>query len=250
MADRIAADAHFEVDAFLRDFPLMAVRPPRANNALGLKGVFAFTARSAHHGDLTDNYELRIDVPRFFPKALPIVTELAGKIPLGDGFHVNPDHSLCLGSPLRLLLKLAAVPTLVGFVDSCLVPYLFAISYKLRNGGVLLFDELAHGIPGMIADYIDLFGLASREQVVKTLKLLGMKKRLANKQQCPCGCRLRLGKCAFNRRLSPFRPLASRSLYRSQTNDCDDETVQVVRALMGRERLIEAAAAGVVRSHR
>lgn len=250
MAERVVSDAGLGIDDFLRDFPSMARRPPRVGNAVGLKGVFAFTAKSNEHGELTDRYELRIDVPRGFPKALPIVMELGGKIPRRDGFHINSDNTLCLGSPLRLLVKLATAPTLLGFADTCLVPFLFAISYKLRHGGPLLFDELAHGIPGMLADYMDLFRLAAQAQVVKTLKLLGMKKRLANKQQCPCGCSLRLGRCTFNRRIAPFRELTSRSLYRAQARDCDEQFVQVQRALIRRQRLITDTAARIVRAQR
>ena len=111
------------LSAFVRDYPLMSVRPSSGETLL-LQGRFAFTARSENHGPITDRYALSIDVPRQFPKTLPRITETEQKIPRNGDFHVNPDGTLCLGSPLRLLVKLASDPTLTGFTDRCLIPYL------------------------------------------------------------------------------------------------------------------------------
>jgi hypothetical protein len=235
------------LNEFLTDFPLMAVRPSRAVSGIVLKGSFAFTAQSLAHGQLTDQYKLQIAVLPDFPRSVPTVTELEQKIPREEGFHVNPDDTLCLGSPLRLLLKLSEAPTLVGFADSCLVPYLFAISYKLRHGGKLLFEELAHGIPGMLADYIDLFGIQRPEQAVRALEFLGTKKRRANKLPCACGCRLRLGKCKFNRTLARFRAIAGRTFYKTHARECRNYIIAATSILARRQRLVPAAAAEVTR---
>ena len=203
---------------FIRDYKLMAIRP-RAGKTPLLKGRFDFHAHHSQFGDIDDSFDLEIDVPIAFPKALPVVTETGNKIPRQQGFHVNPDDTLCLGSPLRLLLLLSRNPTLTGFAEKCLVPYLFAVSLKLKTGKDLAFGELAHGAPGALDDYVSLFGLKTHDQALQVLLLLGKKKRIANKQRCPCGCRLRLGKCSFNRQLAPFRNLASRPWYREQHRD-------------------------------
>jgi hypothetical protein len=152
------------------------------------------------------------------------------------------------GIPASIAPQLSRSPTLVGFAESCLIPYLFAISYKLRHGGKLLFDELAHGIPGLLADYIDLFGLQRPAQAVTTLKLLGMKKRRANKQPCPCDCGGQLGKCKFNRRVARFRTLAERRFYRSQAQECVDYISAVEKLLAMRQRLIPTVTFNVIRA--
>lgn len=201
---------------FLRDYPLMSVRPARGVH-LRLRGRFGFSAAHAGVGEIEDSFALQIDVPSLFPRELPKVTETEGRIPRTGGYHVNQgDGTLCLGSPLSLLLRLAKRPTLSGFAANCLVPYLFAISHKLNSGGPLPFGELAHGSKGMLADYAQLLGLKQPEQAKAALRLLGMKKRRANKLPCPCGCGLRLGRCKFNFRLREFRGLASRTWFRSQ----------------------------------
>jgi hypothetical protein len=200
----------------LRNYPKMAIRPS-AGEHLRLRGSFEFAAHHAKEGDLQDSFVLEIIVPCAFPTELPRVTETGGKIPRTPDYHVNQtDHTLCLGSPLSLLLKLSKRPTLDGFADNCLVPYLFAISRKLKTGGSLLFGELAHGQAGILSDYAHIFGLKDAKKVGYVLELLGMKKRRANKLPCPCGCRSRLGRCKFNLRLREFRNLASRPWFRRE----------------------------------
>jgi hypothetical protein len=176
---------------------------------------------SDKHGQITDEYSLTIKVPRDFPKSLPRVTETADKIPRTGEFHVNPDGTLCLGSPLRLLVNISTSPTLVGFAEKCLIPHLFAISHKLQYGGSLPFGELAHGLPGILIDYMDLFKLERPEQAFRALQLLGLKKRRANKHACPCGCKRRLAKCQFNVRMQKFRELSERSWFRQQAQEAE-----------------------------
>jgi hypothetical protein len=201
---------------FLRSYPKMAIRPSSGGD-LRLKGSFEFAAHHAKEGDIQDWFALEIIVPNSFPKELPRVTETGWRIPRTGEYHVNPsDNTLCLGSPLSLLLRLSKNPTLEGFAESCLVPYLFAISRKLKIGGSLPFGELAHGQEGILTDYAHLFSLKYPENVRYALELLGAKKRRANKLPCPCGCRSRLGRCKFNLRLREFRNLASRSWFRKE----------------------------------
>jgi hypothetical protein len=192
----------------------MAIRPSRTADTV-LKGRFSFNARHSSAGTIADGFDLKIVLPRRFPLELPSVTETGGRIPKKADHHVNEtDGTLCLGSPLSLLKLLAGEPTLPGFAGRCLIPYLYAVSHKLAHGGKFLFGELDHGEPGMIADYLELLGLHTLRQVREAIRLLGMKKRLANKQQCPCGCSLRVGSCKFNFRLREFRAFASRAWYR------------------------------------
>ena len=200
---------------FLRDYPLMAIRPG-AGVHLRLKGRFAFVACHATAGEVYDSYALEIDVPKAFPRDLPEVRETEGRIPRTGDFHIYTDGTLCLGSPLGLLVRISDAPSLIGFSEKCLIPYLFAISRKLNSGGPLPFGELAHGPRGILSDYSQLFDLKHADQVGYALQLLGMKKRHANKLPCPCGCGMRLGRCSFNIRLRAFRSMACRSWFRKE----------------------------------
>lgn len=196
----------------------MAILPSRSAD-IHLKGHFTFSAKPKGGTEICDTYHLHISIPQIFPKKIPKVTEIDLKIPRNGKYHINPDNTLCLGSPLRLKHKISERSNLVGFSESCLVPYLYAVSYKLHNDGDFPLGELAHGSQGIVIDYLDLFGLQSLEQVIQTLKLLGIKKRVANKAPCPCGCGRRLGKCSFNLKLNKFRSIANRAWYRSHSKD-------------------------------
>lgn len=201
------------ISQFLRKYTKMAIRPS-GNSFLLIEGKFDFSAQKEGIEPITDCYDIQISFPNKFPRELPTVYETAGRIPRKGEYHVNSDGSLCLGSPIRLLMKLSRSPTYLGFASECIVPYLFSISYKFKYGK-FPFGELPHGTPGELVDYANLFGLKSIEQARVAVKYLGMKKRHANKLPCPCGCGRRLGKCSFNNRLNEFRLLAERGWFRS-----------------------------------
>lgn len=207
-----------EIQEFLLSYPGMVIKPSSGSELI-VHGNFDFTAKDENHNQISDSYRLIIKVPSKYPKELPIVKEIGNKIPRKGEYHVNSDGSLCLGSRLRLLWEISKKPSLSAFAESFLVPYLYVISHKIKYGGDLLFGELEHGPPGELKDFADLVGLKSPEQAKYVLQLLGMKKRLANKKPCPCGCGVRLGKCKFNDKIREFRGLAYRSWFRSLISD-------------------------------
>jgi hypothetical protein len=199
---------------FLKDHPDMSILPSKKKDLI-LIGVFSFSSKRENGPEVEDSYNLKISIPERFPKELPKVEETGKRIPRNLDHHVATNNFLCLGSPLRLLEKMNKNPTLTGFTEKCLVPYLCGISYKLKNGE-FPFGELAHGVQGIIDDYLDLFGLDTYVQVVNTLILLGMKKQRANKEPCPCGCRKRLGVCSFHNKLNDYRKIAEPSWFKKQ----------------------------------
>ena len=209
------APQQWRLDVFMKDYPFMKVRPG-SEDLLCIAGTFKFAAEHPMEGEVEDAFRLQILIPSDFPKRLPLVHEVVGRIP-GPGhpdqkkYHVNEDGTFCLGSPLRLKLSLSRNPTLSEFAENCIVPYLFAVSRKLKNGGEFAFGELAHGNEGALADYMDLLRLSSEQQVLLSLRLLGMKRQEANKQPCPCFCGKRLGRCPYRFHLNNLRRALGRS---------------------------------------
>lgn len=201
-----------EQRTFLRDYPGMSFAPMKGS-LLSLRGTFRFKASYKDGPSIKDSYELEIHIPEKFPYELPKVKELGMKIPRDSMHHVNWDGTLCFGAPLRVVLKLYKSPTINTYAEECLVPYLYAVSHKLQYGGEFIFGELKHGEEGVLNDYLDLLGLTHPKQVVETLTLLGMKKNIANKRPCPCGCGKRLGSCRFNDKVNELRRVAPRSFY-------------------------------------
>tara|TARA_B100000609_G_C17174531_1_gene413587 strand:- start:84 stop:734 length:651 start_codon:yes stop_codon:yes gene_type:complete len=201
------------IDEFLSDYPGMS-RAPSLSDDICLRGKFRFKASVCGDNDIQDDYRLEIKFSSRFPRNIPVVREVGDKIPRNGDYHVNGDGSLCLGSPLRLLLKIRKNPGVGGFVDSCLIPYLYAVSHKLKYGGEFVFGELKHQQPGMIEDYIDILGLHDEAGIREAVSLLAIKKRIANKKTCPCGCGKRLGVCPFHHKLNELRKAAPVSWFR------------------------------------
>ena len=131
------------LEQFLREHPQMSIAPSRESGTVA-QGIVSFSARSRNGPEISDSFELRVLVPEGFPAKMPLVTETGRRIPRTEDYHVNKDDTLCLGSPLRLLSIISDKPNLVAFVKCCLIPYLYAVSIKLRDGGPLRFGELAH----------------------------------------------------------------------------------------------------------
>jgi hypothetical protein len=230
---------HDDLKHFLKHYPRMTIRPSQ-NTSLILEGIFDFSAQPKGKSEITDFYQLKILVPNQFPRNIPVVTETGQKIPRIGDYHVNyeTDNSLCLGSPLRLILLIRRKPSLVEFAENCLVPYLYAVSNKLQNGGKFTFGELEHGTPGILDDYKNLFGLRGRGHVVQMLKLLSIERRYANQLVCPCGCRKKLKQCRFHKIINAYRKIATISWYKvhAESLGIDTNYINELRKVKFRRR--------------
>lgn len=223
------------LDELREAHPGLVVRPGFAG--LRLVGDFSFSAHAAGT-TIRDCYDLEILVPRDFPRELPSVFERGGRIPAS--FHTNPDGTLCLGSKLRLLSDLAEQPTLMGYADRCLVPYLFAHAYWERTGA-LPWADLVHGPAGLIQDYREMFRAKDANEVVAILTALATRRRVANKLPCSCGAGRRLGVC-HGRDLTFLRRRCSRKQFREERDEICKHLAEV-RQMLGRIAWKIAAAA-------
>ena len=138
------------------------------------------------------------------------VRETRGRI--SRAFHKLDDGSLCLGSPTRLRLILAESPSIIRFVERCVIPYLYGHSHFERHG-VLPFGELDHGERGIRQDLAAVFGTDQTGRVGEFVSLAAMRKREANKRSCPCGSGRRVGRC-HHRRLNALRDRLGRRWFR------------------------------------
>lgn len=188
----------------------MSIKPSRNKHTI-LQGMFDFTVIKDNGDRLIDDYNLKIIIPFNYPKEIPKVYELDKKIPRDGKHHINPDDSLCLGSPFRIQIILSKNLSIVNFAENILVPYLFAISNQKKYGGSIFPDELAHGEVGLLDEYQLIFKMRSKEQIKYAFELLSKKRRIANKKDCPCGCGLKLGTCHYHNILNQFRRVTSRS---------------------------------------
>lgn len=227
------------VHALLSRYPGLAFRPSRVAGTLVIAGELTFSASEpGRKRPVEDTFLVEIQVSRNFPNEPPLVRDAGGRVP--RTFHTNPDGTLCLGSPIAVRMRLAAQPDLVGFVETSVIPYLYAFVRKER-GEPLPFGELAHGDRGLLDDYRRLLGTRDDRTCVALLMLLGMKKRIANKQRCACGSGRRVGRC-HHRALNRLRPAAPRSWFRAHATSLGRRYAQ-------RQRKPAGMRGGSVRRH-
>jgi len=191
----------------------MGIRPDGSEHTV-LAGDFEIDAVVPGGARVQDSFRLKIHIPPRYPEEVPRVFETGGRIPRGGRDHVNDDGSLCLGSPLRLMMHLGEDPSLVAFARHCIIPFLYAFSHRQQKGGELVFGELAHAIPGLLDDYGGILKLKEPKKIAQALKRVLEKKRIANKRPCPCGCKRRLGKCDLHNRINLLRKLVPKSWLR------------------------------------
>jgi hypothetical protein len=202
------------IEELLQAWPRLR-RAPSLNKRVGvIQGWLAFTLKPTGLPEITDTYRLRLKVPLAGSLDLPVVYEEGGRIPRTDDNHVNPLGNLCLGSPWRIRIKCGSPPSLIDFVEQCVVPFLYAASWREQGNPGFPFDELAHGSEGLLADYERLLEVQGRLAVGHALYLLSLRRRVANKRRCPCRCGQRLGTCAYRHHLAALREQAPRSFYR------------------------------------
>lgn len=201
----------WKLNDLLRDQPGLRLKPS-PNGRVQLAGVLGFSAEKPGLERIEDAFQVEIAVPAGFPKELPVVKEVGGRIP--DNYHRNSDGGLCLGSPTQQLLAFVSTPTLPSFVERCVIPYLYGFVYQARHGK-MPFGELSHGMKGIRQDYVGLFGVDSESAAIEMVYLTSLKKRAANKRPCPCGSGKRLGKC-HNRKVNHLRSQLGRKWFAAE----------------------------------
>lgn len=151
-------------------------------NGILIQGILDFSARGK--GQLiNDSFKIEILVPESFPGGHPSVKEVGGRIP--DTFHHLDDGSLCLGAPLYMRMVFIQNPTLLGFVQNLVIPYLFTFCYW-EKFGEMPFGELSHGWKGIMEYYRELFNSSSDVVVINLLKILA-EDNYRGHHYCPCG---------------------------------------------------------------
>lgn len=140
---------------------------------------------------ITDEYSVEILVPEKYPDVLPKIREVGDRIPID--FHHYQDESLCLGAPLAVKHKFRKDPSLLGFVNNCVIPYLYSFSYKTQFSK-MPFGELSHGGSGILEYYQELFDIRDHRRVLRLIQILA-DNNYRGHDRCPCGSGKRLRAC-------------------------------------------------------
>lgn len=202
---------------FLSKYPMFRIIPSKQKGII-LSGNYQTTITHKKYGEIDIDYNLEIIVSDDYPNTPPVIFETSNKIEKSPDNHINYDGSICLGSSLRLKLVLKKNSSLILFFNQCILPYLFAVTIKLKENKPFIFGELAHGKIGLYQDFQELFNLNGILKINSMLKLLTYKKREGNKQLCPCGCKKRISSCQYFKTVQRMRKLITRKEWIEQYN--------------------------------
>jgi hypothetical protein len=179
---------------------------------LRIEGTLRFCASGKNTEVIEDGYDVRIEALEDFPDRMALSWETGGRIP--PDYHKLTNGALCLGSRVGLRLQMAGSPSLLRYVERCLIPYLYGYSYSVKHGAPP-FGELAHGELGSLQDLAGLLGVGELAIAFRYCTLAAAKRRRANRQPCPCGSGRRLGRC-HSRRVNALRKRVGRAVLASE----------------------------------
>ncbi len=201
-----------QLDVFLAGNPKFRIAEINDEKFV-LTGDYDLKAQLAGRQIIDKTYHLKFVCTNDYPRKLPEVLDEGRYFPRNQEFHTYSDGLFCLGSDLKIKGKLREDHTIKAFFDKVVDPFLYSVSHRIEYGDYPL-GELAHGEQGLIDDYAEMFDLKDKASILLAFKALGKRKREANKLPCPCGCRLRLGRCDYRLILNGFRNIEFRCWFR------------------------------------
>jgi hypothetical protein len=157
-----------------------------------VSGTLPFEASADGLETIRESFAIELIVPHSFPNALPRVKEIGGRI-VADYEHRNPGGTLCLAVPVEQRRVFFEQPTLLGFVNRLVIPYLYGYCFWKKHGRHP-FDEAAHGYEGILRHYIDTLGLHDDLAALGVICFL-FEHGYRGHHECPCGSGLRVRAC-------------------------------------------------------
>lgn len=157
-----------------------------------ISGVISFNAHYEGLESIEDWFEVEIVVPEEYPTLLPIVSELQGKIH-NNYEHLYPNSTFCLATPLAERQAFNQEPTLLGFVNNLVIPYLYSYCF-LKKYGYYPFEDRSHGLDGIVEHYLDIFDTDAKPELFEGLFRIE-KNGYRGHLPCPCGSGNIVRKC-------------------------------------------------------
>ena len=157
-----------------------------------LAGALSFEASHDGLAAIADTFEVELLVPNRYPDRLPRVCETGARI-AGDYDHVYSDGTLCLAVPVEERRVFARHPSLLGFVNNLVIPYLYGYCHW-RRYGEHPFGEQKHGGEGIAQYYVETLNLKDDISALATVAFL-FEHGYRGHHACPCGSGKIVRKC-------------------------------------------------------
>lgn len=143
-------------------------------------------------GKTLDRYQVEISFPDKDIFGLPVVREVAGRIPQISARHINHDGTACICVPAEWLL-IAPDRTFLSFLRIPVHNFFLSQSVFEKTGN-WPFGERAHGNAGKMAFYRELFSVENDDEARFCLACLAHPK-IKGHWHCPCGSKKKFRNC-------------------------------------------------------
>lgn len=142
-----------------------------------------------------DRYQITIELLADFPKSLPVVRELGGRIPWDADRHVNVNGTCCILIPDARWQSFPEGAPFRQFLDGPL--YDFFLSQSLvALGEPWPFGQWSHRDQGLWEYYCKLLQTSDKQRVARVVHVLS--RPLVNPRcDCPCGKPKKLRDCCI-----------------------------------------------------
>lgn len=157
-----------------------------------LSGPLTFEASADGFETVTDRFDIGLAIPADYSETLPVAREIAGRIERTYD-HIYTDGTLCLAVPIEERRIFWEQPTLLGFVNNLVVPYLYSYGHWKRTGEYPFGDQ-PHGSEGILQHYLESTDLPDETAILAALSHL-FEHGYRGHHPCPCGSGTRVRKC-------------------------------------------------------
>lgn len=155
-----------------------------------------------------DHYIIEIQIPSDYPKTVPIVREIDGRLPKIRDRHFNPDGTACLFLPDERYKYFSESSTIIDFIEGTVKDFFLWQTHYDLNRGIQCLAERRHGIKGAVDFYSEELKTEDRAVIAKFLDYLTSKK-VKKHWPCFCGSGKELRYCHLDK-LSDLRKKISR----------------------------------------
>jgi hypothetical protein len=154
--------------------------------------VFPVTFR----GEVVDYYLVKIFIPPHYPKSVPTVWEIGGRIPRDVDWHVNNYGALCLFMPAERWKYWPKGSTFLDFLKKPVNDFFLSTTYRFQTGEYP-FGERPHGRDGVIQYFVEELGTEDEEIILTCLEYLSRKEPKGH-WPCYCGSGKKMRECHFD----------------------------------------------------
>lgn len=149
-----------------------------------------------HDTKILDRYSIKVTIPKNYPKSIPIVEEVGGRVPRILDRHMNEKGEACLFLPEQRCEIWPLGSTFLEFFKGPVHNFFLGQSL-VEQGEDWPFGAWDHGARGIREYYVQLFGTEDRDILLKLLEAITMSK-IKGHWPCPCKSGKRLRNCHFS----------------------------------------------------